>query len=896
MPAEPDAPDGGDCRLLIERDEILRSLASLADGACSGRGAVALVGGEAGIGKTTLMDALRDRMRTSHLILLGGCDALFTPRPLGPIHDMGKTLGPATVKLLSDGAHSSELFAAIVERLGDLGKPIVMIVEDTHWADYATLDFLKFLGRRISMLPVLLIMTYRDDEVGQDHPFTQVIGELPPGYTHRLHLEPLSEAGVAMLASSFNADHPPDNLFDVTGGNPFFVTELLASHERGAASIPASVKDAVAARLHRLAPAEREFLETISVIPGPTPTDILPPLFGPDGETLAMAAIGRGLLVKDAGGALRFRHELARLATLSRLQAARRKEIHARVLSAFETAGFEAKYDVLMHHAAGAQDARKVLQLAPAAAQTAARLGAHREAAAHLATALRFIDHAEPEQAAEIYEKWAYEASISISIDNEVLDARRHAITLWRALGRMDKVGENLRWLSRLHWYRGESSEATRFSEEAVKILESIPASPERAMAYSLRSQLHMLNDQMDESIDWGRRALELADKFDDVEVRIHALNNIGTARVFRNDRTGIADLEESLALSLKHGFHEHAARVYTNLSEYAVEFREFPLAERILSEGIAFDTQYDLDTWTHYLVGRQAQLRLDQGRLRDAETIANGVVNIDKLTLLIKLPALTVLAKTKMRLGAEDAEETLAHAFENAMATDEFQYVVPMRIAYIEAAWLKNAPEMARQHFDRLFALGPDAMHSWRVGETASWAKRLGVTPPDAFLKDLPTPYLLELEGRTDEAAAAWRRIGAPYEEAMALIHGAANKPGERLAEAQKLLLRMEASAAAGEAARLARAHGVASELPRPRRGPYKAARNHPAGLTKREQTILGYVAAGASNAEIAEKLSRSQRTIEHHVSSILTKLNVSNRMEAMLRVQNEPWLAPRE
>lgn len=882
--------------MLLERENTLKTLASLADGVSRGRGAVALVAGEAGIGKTALMDAFCARVDDTHVILQGGCDALFTPRPLGPIHDMGKMLGEPAMKLISGGAHSSDLFAAIVEHLVDFDSPIAMVVEDTHWADYATLDFLKFLGRRISMMRVLLVMTYRDDEVGDDHPLKQVIGDLPPTYTHRLKLEPLSKQGVAKLATLYDADHPLPDLFDVSGGNPFFVTELLATHERGSASIPASVKDAVAARLNRLAPAEREFLEIISIIPGATPTEILEPLFGADGELYAMAAIGRGLLVKDAGGALRFRHELARLATLSRLQAARQKEIHAQVLAAFEDAGFGAKYDLLMHHAAGAQDAPKVLHLAPLAATRAARMGAHREAAAHLATALQFIDHAEPELAAEIYEGWAYEAGISISIDNDVLDARRHAITLWRALGRMDKVGENLRWLSRLHWYRGESFEATRFSEEAVRTLESIPASAERAMAYSLRSQLHMLNDQMDESISWGERALALADEFDDVEVRIHALNNIGTARIFRGDRAGIPELEESLALSLKHGFHEHAARVYTNLGEYAVEFRDFPLAERILTEGIAFDIQYDLDTWTHYLVGRQAQLRLQQGRLRDAETIANGVIKIDKLTLLIKLPALTVLAKTKLRLGVDDADKTLAEAFENAMATDELQYIVPMRIAHLEAAWLKNAPDAAREHLDRLFSLGSDAMHAWRIGEVAVWATRFGVSPPTAFLENLPEPHAIEIDGRSEDAAEAWRKIGDPYQQALSLIHGAENKPGKRLADAQRILLRIEALAAAGEVERLARVHGVLGELPRRRRGPYKAARNHPVGLTKREQTILGYVAAGASNAEIADMLSRSQRTIEHHVSSILTKLNVSNRMEAMLRVQHEPWLAPRE
>lgn len=880
--------------MLIEREEALADLGRLAQGVVAGRGAIALIAGEAGIGKTSLVAQLRDRFSTSHAILWGGCDALFTPRPLGPIHDMAAALGPDVRTLLSEGARSGQLFSAIIARFSATKKPIALVIEDTHWADHATLDFLKFLGRRVSMLPLLLAMTFRDDEITPEHPFTQVLGDLPATYVHRINLGPLSVEGVSALIANHKSSVRPEVLFEITGGNPFFASELLANNNSSPTDIPASVKEAVAARLSRLSSVERDFLETISVIPGMVPCEILEPLFGANGETLAMAAVGRNLLVAGTGPTVRFRHELARLATMARLQGARQQEIHARVLEAFETADFTPSYDQLVHHAAGAFDRQKVLHLAPLAAQTAASLGAHREAAAHLATALRFIDGAEPELAAQIYENWAYEAALSLTLGDDVLEARRHAITLWRALGRMDKVGENLRWLSRLHWYRGESTEATRFAMEAVKTLEAIPASAERAMAYSLRSQLHMLNDEMDESIEWGNRALALAEEFNDVEVCIHALNNIGTARVFRNDKTGIPDLERSLALALEHGFHEHAARVYTNFAEYAVEFCDFELAEKMLSDGIAFDVQYDLDTWTHYLVGRQALLRMEQGRLHDAVTIANGVQNKPGLALLVKLPALIVLAITRLRLGDPQADATLESAFENAMQTEELQHITPVRLALIEAAWLRNDHARARVHFEQLFSAGAASMHTWRVGETAVWAKRFGVRTPNAFLAEIPEPYALEIAGDIKGAATAWRKIGAPHKEGLVLLQTDEQDAADNISAALKIFNQIEANAAAKEAMRRAKMFGVGATMPRARRGPYKAARNHPLGLTKKEQAILGLIANGASNAEIANTLSRSQRTIEHHVSSILTKLNVDNRMEAMLRVQNEPWLVP--
>ncbi len=118
-------------------------------------------------------------------------------------------------------------------------------------------------------------------------------------------------------------------------------------------------------------------------------------------------------------------------------------------------------------------------------------------------------------------------------------------------------------------------------------------------MAYSTRSQLHMLHDRIDEAIDWGLRAIALAEQMGETETRVHALNNVGTALLLSGRPGGRERMEESLALALEHGFHEHAARAYTNFAEYAVIFKDFALAERILAEGIAFDTRHDLDAWT---------------------------------------------------------------------------------------------------------------------------------------------------------------------------------------------------------------------------------------------------------------------------------------------------------
>ncbi len=876
--------------MLIEREQPLQRLLSLADKTSGARGGIALVYGEAGIGKTSLLTAFYQQCNNPQQVALGGCDALYTPRPLAPLYDMVSVIGSEFKSLLASKAPTPEVVSAMLERVGQSQQLLILIFEDVHWADHATLDFLKAVGRRAAFLNILLVMTYREDEVGAGHPLSQVIGDLPQSSVHRIPLAPLTENAVAKLdvRGLYNAPQ----LHAITGGNPFFITELLASQRTLNEGPPASIQDSVNARLNRLSEAERDFLEVISIIPAALDPPLIRALFGSEGELLAMACVGRKLLTEDARGQLRFRHELARLATMSRLSPVKLKQTHEKVFNALSQLPGEPVMELLVQHAAGALYSAEVLKIAPLAAQAASSVGAHSQAADHLQTALRFVDEADPELAARLYEDWAYEAGLAHQIDDEVVAARKRAITLWRALERPEKVGENLRWLSRLHWYRGDAVKAQHVADEAVRVLETANSDDERAMAYSFRSQLHMLNDRMDEAIEWGERALQLAREIGAEEVQVHALNNIGTAKAYRGDKIGVTLLRQSLEKALQNDFHEHAARVYTNLACYAVDFRDFALAEEMTSEGIAFDTRYDLDAWTHYLVGVLAQLRLEQGRLGDAELIVRGVLKLDRLTLLMRLPAALTLARVLVFQGAEGAREQLDIALADAIATDEAQYIIPARLALIEYAWLNAFEDIARAQLESLLQLDATLFNPWHEGELQLWAQQFTVPAQDRRYDNLPAPYRLELAGRSKEALQHWQGYNSPLAAAICNLRQARDAPEQRLRTVFDLLQNTGAWGLLEKASELAKHYQVDAHLPRRRRGPYRAARTHPLGLTQREQQVLELLASGASNKEISDALCRSQRTVENHVSSVLSKLNVSNRMEAMLRVQNEPWI----
>ena len=769
--------------MMRDRQQALTSIKAAAqEVSLSGGRAIALQG-EAGIGKTTLIRSALEALSDDYICASAMCDPLLIPRPLGPVRDLTQLLF-AQSKSPQD---EQQIFSGFLRQLHSLGRPTILIIEDLHWVDQSTLDWLKFVGRRISEVPVLLIGSFRSDEVDAQHPLRTALNAFPPARRENLILEPLSVAAVTDMAKGSNLSGA--HIHEITGGNPFFVTEVL--NAKGAGSdLPDTVVDAVNVRLNLMSPSEIRFIETVACCPVRIPYETILNMDLGDVPALCDSAIARHFLVTD-GADFRFRHELTRRAAYARMLPAAKREAHRMFLTALlETGTPEDQIDLILHHAQGAHRRDLVLRYGPQAAETAAALGAHREAAQYFGAVMQDMKGQGPRFAAEICEKWAYEAGLALAIDEDVIAARERAVKLWRDVGDAERIGENLRWLSRLHWYRGESDIAKRYIDQAIDVLEGDDVAAARAKAYGLRAQFHMLQDQMEDAQIWGQRAYDLAVEGDDHEIIAHALNTIGTARMFRGDRDGEIQLRQSLTLSLREGLDEQAARVYTNLSECLVEFRALDAAAELLDEGIAFDTAHDLDSWTYYLVGRKAQLSFEQDLYEEAVAIAKDVLKRENQTLLMRMPAMIVLARAKIRLGHSDAADLLQAAVNAAEKINEPQYVVSIRIAQLEAAVLANekCPDFAERD-----SLTSEMLSPRKRGEFMFWAQFLSKLPAWAIGDDLPKGFAHSLKQDWHAAAVAFEQEHSAYLRAWAI---AKSKP-EDTQEADALFAQIGATAA---------------------------------------------------------------------------------------------------
>lgn len=865
---------------LLERSAQLDLLHRLLRAAADRHGRLLLLGGEAGVGKSALLRRFAADAQESARVLVGACDPLSTPRPLGPLVDVAADLGPEPDRLLTNAAPRAMLFRAVLAALAGGPRATCFVIEDVHWADEATLDLLRYLGRRAEATRALVVATYRDDEVGPRHPLALVVGDLATaGGVERLTLPPLTCTAVAALAAG--SGHDAAALHRRTGGNPFFVTELLAG-----GGLPPTIRDAVLARSARLPPATRAVLDAAAVLAAPTDAALLAGVAAVDAEAVE-ESLNVGILRAD-GCDLSFRHELAREAILSAISPIRRSLLHARALAALTASPSPSDPTRLAHHAEEAGDRAAVLTYAPEAARRATALGAHRQAAAQYARALRFGTQLPAAERADLLEARSYASYLTAQIEEAIAD-RQAALALRRRGGDTRRAGMNRCHLVVLFWAANRVGDAEREARDVVATLEALPPGPELATAYGTLARLRAATADGAAAIAWGERAIALAQPLAADETLIHALITVGATKLAVGDgptqQQGRALLERAGALAERAGLDALVARATYSLGVGDGEQRRFAAAAEHLSTAISFCAERDLDHSRWLAAAWLAHARLHQGRWSEATELANAVLRASSVSPVARYAALYVAGMVAARQGGSEAAPRLDEALALAEMSRNPARVGSIRTGRAEAAWLAGEAAHAAAEARAAPDLVAPSPLPWYAGDVAYWRWRTGdpTPPPDT----IAAPYALQLAGDWAAAAAAWDDLGCPYEAARTRADGG-DIAALRLALTtfQRLGARPAATLARHRLERLGE-----EALPR---GPRPSTRANPAGLTRREIELLTLVAAGHSNPAIAARLFLSPRTVENHVASAMAKLGAASRGDAVATARTLGILAP--
>lgn len=852
--------------MLLERQTQLEQLDGLLAEAARGRGSVVALSGEAGAGKTALVEAFVAGAAKATRILRSACEDLSIPDPLGPLYDLAREAQWAMPQAIdARQGQRLPLFSGALDVFETRTQPTLLVIEDLHWADDATLDFVRFLGRRIANTHILVLLTARTDRSEGQARVRRALGEIPSGNVARIDVPLLSEAAVLSLASAAGRDG--DAIYRVTAGNAFFVTELLCADNE--MTPPASVRDAVVARAERLSAGARSMLDAVSVFPRRADAWALQGLCGVASAGQLAECVSNGLL-DDLGDGYAFRHEIARRAIEMMLTTSYRRLFNQRALSALLENGGVATAR-LVHHAVEAHNFEAVREFAPIAAREASRVGAHRDAAGYYEVALRQADTLPVEERAGLYEQYAFECHLIARID-EAIKAQEQARALQKALGNTLKEGDSLRWLSRFAYLLGDRPAADLFGAQAVALLEAVPASAELAMAYSNLSQLAMLAERLDETLSLGGRAIELAEQLDRQDVVCHALNNVGAAEQWLDLASSRLHLARSLEIALEQNFQEHAARAFTNCACGEINQLGYSQAQSFLDRGIDYCVENDLATWRDYMRGVRAQLLLRQGYWNEAAAEALDVISNDQATALVRYPALVALVKLRLRRGDPSAEPLLAEMNRFLERGAELQRLLPYAAIVAEQAWLGEAEiTEALRLIDLAETLSPTRA---MFAELASWRQILSAGSDAGDTAGMAAPYRMLLAGDWQGAAAVWADLNAPYERALALAQG--DEPAQRAA--LEIFETLGAKPVASHVREIMRRNGVI----RIARGPRQTTRANSAGLTQRQMEVLQLIERGFSNKRIAEHLTISPKTVDHHVSAVLGKLDAISRGEA--------------
>jgi DNA-binding CsgD family transcriptional regulator/tetratricopeptide (TPR) repeat protein len=848
--------------VLLERETQLAALASYAGEARKAQGRLVLVAGEAGVGKSALVEQLQRNLPGASWYW-GACDGLFTPRPLGPLFDIAAKLGGELLELCRADAPREALFGALLSQVSEPDVLHVVVVEDIHWADEATIDLLRFLGRRIRDATVLLVATYRDDGLAAGDPLLVALGDLATQRSvRRVSLPPLSAGAVQVMAGG--SEREAAALRELTGGNPFYLSQVIAA---GMDEVPASARDAVLARTARLDGSARAVLDAAALIGTRLEYSLLESVTDcpPSAVDELLAA---GLLTGDGAG-LKFRHEIARLAVQEAVPAHRRGLIHARILDALRRSGGDDDARMAFH-AEGAGDGPAVLHYAPAAARRAAELGAHREAAAQYGRALRFSGGADVAAAAGLYDAFGYEASLLDRMDDAV-EARERALALWRQAGDRLREGDTLRWLACALNASSRGSEGHVAAAAAIALLEPLGPSPELASAYGSLASLRMVNYEHEEAIELAHRAQAIAGPLGRTDIVSDSLNTEACS-LLGVGGDWAATMRRALDVAVSGGHEAQVGRAYVNTYAMYIDEKAFAGGEAYYTDGVVYCDEHDLTSYSIFLRSQRTNMLEKTGRWDEAVAIAGELLLRGGPSPGIRLCPLNRLGTIRARRGEPGVWECLDEAVGYADGAGEAQNIVPVRLERAEARWLEGDQAAAVREAELAHDSGAGC-DQWGRGALAVWLRRTGSSRE--LPRGLAEPYQRQLDGDWAGAARFWRDLDCPYEAALALLDAAEE---DALREALEILTGLRAAAVIRVARKKMRDLGFRS-IPA---GPRAATREHPLGLTRREHEVLDLIMDGRTNAEIAGQLFISAKTVDHHVSAVLAKLGAPSRTVA--------------
>jgi DNA-binding CsgD family transcriptional regulator len=843
---------------VIERGDELDDIRSAMDDVLDGSGRARAITGDPGAGKSTLIDAVCTHAPGMR-ILRGLCDALSTPRPLGPLRDIAAELGRPLTRL----GESSTAFAELCDDLyRDVGaERTILVVEDAQWSDEASIDVLRFLLRRLEAIPVLLLVSYRDSGIDPGHPLRPLLGDLARlPYASTIPLAPLSVEAVGDMVAGTGLD--PVSVRDLTGGNAFYVTEV-ARH--GHTGLPPSVRDVVLANASGLDPADFDTLQMLAAAPDGLDDRLLPVLEIDLPQLRRLDATG--LLVRTRRG-VAFRHELARLAVESSIPAGGAAQLHARILDGLQRLGSD-DHAAMTHHAVEAHDPDRISRYARRAADEAVRAGSHTEAVAFLHLA---IEHhrGTPAERARLFQQLAAERYM-INRLPAAIDAAAEARRLWREAG--DPIGEAgaLDQWATYEYYSGRQDAAEVRSDRAAQVANDAAATLSYGHARATRAYLAIRHGDHDLTMTCQREALAAAEELDDEVLRTRTEIIDRVAAVARGEVAARGELLDLVDHARSRSLDEIASMGMSNLVSSDVEQCRLHDADELLARSLPFTVEREIKICNVWQRGVRARLHLLRGRWEAALEDARELVDEEVPPLARLTPHLVIGSIEMRRHGRDDGH--LETAWELAELMDDPIARLAVVAALTERAWLGTAGDervRAAHGWIGRERLAPGL--GWSAGRLAVWLGRTGfhVERSDG----IEPPFRCSLLGDHADAARRWREVGDPFEAAMADLD---SDDVDRQAGAIAMLDGMGAAATADRWRSELRGRGITSLPTRPR----ASTRANPAGLTNRQLEVARLLTEGLTNTELAERLYISSKTADHHVSAVLSKLGLSSRRE---------------